>query len=232
MEYRVENKYLVSDAQLSVLANRLATVMPQDIHQNGDCYEIRSLYFDDAFDRCMDENDAGVDQRQKFRIRIYDPTVNKMRLEIKEKQRGFTKKIACDITRDECRQIMDEDLPFVVDDRAPLNLLKMLNRTTMMRPKTIVAYERTAFVYEAGNVRITFDRNIAASSCCDDFLDPTVSGMVPVLKTGVHILEVKYDELLPDYIAQLLELGSLTKTAFSKYYLGRLATQGIFPIDR
>ena len=46
------------------------------------------------------------------------------------------------------------------------------------------------------------------------------------------VLEVKYDEFLPDTIAQQLEIGKLRKTAFSKYYLGRLAVRGEFPIER
>ena len=92
MEFRVENKYLVTDADLAVITPRLKAVMKQDIHQLGDCYTIRSLYFDDINDNCMKENDAGVDQRKKYRIRIYDPNSDFIRLEIKEKQRGVTKK--------------------------------------------------------------------------------------------------------------------------------------------
>ena len=38
-------------------------------------------------------------------------------------------------------------------------------------------------------------------------------------------------EFLPDTIAQQLEIGKLRQTAFSKYYLGRLAVQGTFPVD-
>ena len=47
MEFRVENKYLVTDADLAVIKARLKTVMKQDVHQDGDCYTIRSLYFHD-----------------------------------------------------------------------------------------------------------------------------------------------------------------------------------------
>ena len=43
MEFRVENKYIVSDSQLAVIAARLKTVMRPDINQQGDCYTIRSL---------------------------------------------------------------------------------------------------------------------------------------------------------------------------------------------
>ena len=44
------------------------------------------------------------------------------------------------------------------------------------------------------------------------------------MPTGKHILEVKYDELLPDFLYQLMSLGSLQQTAFSKYYLCRKFT--------
>ena len=206
--------------------------MPQDIHQKGDCYEIRSLYFDDAWDRCLDENEAGVDQREKYRIRLYDPQEDVIHLEIKEKCSGLTKKRACDLSRDECMQIMEGTLPLKLDHRAPLNNLQMQMRCYRMEPKVIIAYERTAFVHPSGNVRITFDRNIMASRCCEDFLEYRVSGMTPVLPAGLHVLEVKYDEFLPDVIAEQLEIGKLQRTAFSKYYLGRLAVRGEFPVDR
>lgn len=231
IEYRVENKYLVTDADLALLAGRLTSVMEQDVHQEGNCYEIRSLYFDDHFDRCLDENEAGVDQREKYRIRIYDPQADLIHLEIKEKSSGLTKKRACDLSRQECMQIMDGTLPLTLGERQPLNQLQMQMRCAWMSPKVIIAYERTAFVYPSGNVRITFDRNIMASRFCEDFLEERVAGLTPVLPSGVHVLEVKYDEFLPDFIAKLLETGKLQQTAFSKYYLGRLAVQGEFPVD-
>ena len=205
--------------------------MEQDAHQNGDSYEIRSLYFDDAWDSCLEENEAGVDLREKYRIRIYDAGSDVIHLEIKEKRSGLTRKTSCDLTEGECLQLMDASLPLSLDERAPLNRLQMQMRCARMRPKVIIAYERSAFVYPAGNVRITFDRNIMASKRQEEFLEDRVSGMVPVLPTGMHVLEVKYDEFLPDVIAQLLETGRFRQTAFSKYYLGRLALEGSFPAD-
>ena len=215
-----------------LLAGRLKNVMSQDIHQEGDCYEIRSLYFDDLWDRCLEENEAGVDKREKYRIRIYDPRSDVIHLEIKEKNRGLTKKRTCDLSREECLAIMEGELPLNIDGRAPLNSLQLQMRCNRMEPKVIIAYERTAFVHPSGNVRITFDRNIMASRNREEFLEDRVSGMVPVLPAGMHVLEVKYDEFLPDTIAQQLEIGKLRKTAFSKYYLGRLAIRGEFPIER
>ena len=37
------------------------------------------------------------------------------------------------------------------------------------------------------------------------------------------VLEVKYDEFIPDFLVQLLELGNMQQTAYSKYQLCRLA---------
>ncbi len=232
IEFRVENKYLVSDLDLAVIAQRLSRVMLQDIHQSGDCYEIRSIYFDDARDRCMDENDAGVDCRKKYRIRTYGANGAPLNLEIKEKQNGLTKKTACRITLDEYNSIFDGGLDLAVSDKKPLNQLLLHMHCSKMQPKAIIAYERTAFVHPVGNVRITFDRNIMASRNCESFFDHHIEGLIPILPTGMHILEVKYDEYLPDVIAKQLEIGKLQQTAFSKYYLGRLAINGEFPITR
>ena len=69
-----------------------------------------------------------------------------------------------------------------------------------------------------------------ASRECLSFLDRNISGLIPILPTGMHVLEVKYDEFLPDMIARQIEIGKLRQTAFSKYYLGRLAVNGEFPM--
>lgn len=204
--------------------------MAQDAHQTGEHYNIRSLYFDTLDDTGMEENESGVDMRRKFRIRLYDPAAETIRLEIKEKVHGYTKKTSCALSRAECAALMEGHAPAAFDARAALNALRIQMTTNLMRPKAIIEYERTAFVHPTGNVRVTFDRNIAASRISEDFLRPQVSGFVPLLPSGMHVLEVKYDELLPDFIAQALELHTLQQCAFSKYYLGRMAIHGQFPL--
>ena len=65
MEYRHELKFLVPDITLEKLRCRLSAVMELDEHQTEDSYNIRSLYFDDYFDKCLSENYAGTDDRYK-----------------------------------------------------------------------------------------------------------------------------------------------------------------------
>ena len=129
------------------------------------------------------------------------------------------------ISRNDCLDIM-RNITLPYGEKPVVNTLSTAMKTRYMRPKVIIEYERSAFVYPLGNVRITFDRNISASKYCEDFLSPQTRCKTPVLPAGMHILEVKYDEFLPDVIAQLLENGKMIQTAFSKYYLGRLACEG------
>ena len=220
MEYRHELKFLVSEKEIQLMAHRLKSVMKMDAHQIGNSYMIRSLYFDDINDSCKRENEDGIDNRRKFRIRLYDGNVSVLHLE-KEKHRGMTKKTAVDIAQTICKDYMHKKIP--VYDTNITELEKELYSQAVMNrmlPKCIVEYERTAFVDKRGNVRITFDRNISGSDRIEDFLDKTIY-KTPVLPEGQHILEIKYDEFLPQYLAELLEIGTLQQTSFSKYYYVR-----------
>lgn len=222
MDYRNEWKYLVSGAELTVLAARLTPLLRPDGHHRPGGYAIRSLYFDDLSNSCLWENEAGVDDRRKYRLRIYNGDASLIKLEIKEKLHGMTHKVACTITPEQCRAIIrGTPPPMGKGVPAPMNLLAAAMRTRGLAPKVIVEYERTAYISRLGNVRITFDRNISASGAIGRFLDQRVP-LTPVLGAGQHVLEVKYDEFLPDPVAQVLELGHLRRTAFSKYYLSRL----------
>lgn len=230
IQYRVENKYLVSDTDLALLRARLLPLMQLDSHQNGDNYEIRSVYFDNCRDLCLQQNDAGVDDRQKYRVRTYGAENTPIHLEIKEKHSGYTRKMSCDLLREEFEKLLHRGRRLHFSDRKTLNQLLLRMRCSDMQPKVLIFYERTAFIYPSGHVRITFDRNIMASKNCEALFDKKIPGLIPVLPVGMQVLEVKYDELLPDVIAQQLEIGRLRQTAFSKYYLGRLAVNGEFPV--
>ena len=83
MEYRHELKFLVSEKEIQLMAHRLKSVMKMDAHQIGNSYMIRSLYFDDINDSCKRENEDGIDNRRKFRIRLYDGNVSVLHLEKK-----------------------------------------------------------------------------------------------------------------------------------------------------
>lgn len=222
-KYRHELKYICTAAQLAVLNQRATNLLQLDSHadQTG-TYTVRSLYFDDMYNTCFNENEEGTDPREKFRLRIYNADPSAIQLELKKKVRGKTRKQSCRITPQQCQSLMRGEAP-PVDASQPFLLQKLgvCMRTRRMAPKVIVEYLRTPFVYPLGNVQVTFDQNIASSSAVQDFLQPNIQKR-PIMPKGQQVLEVKFDEYLPDYIHNLLQLENLQQTAFSKYYLSRI----------
>ena len=222
LKFRHEFKYLCTDAQLAILKTRLLGIMQKDSHvgMNG-VYHIKSLYFDDYNDRCFFENENGVTPREKYRIRIYDNNPNRISLECKRKENDKIHKSSCLLTFEEFEylaygkgNLSFESLPALAQH------LQLLIMTAGMEPKVIVEYERTPYVCKYGNVRITFDRNITSSGQVDDFFNSDIKKR-PILPAGTHLLEVKYDEYLPDHIYHALFLDNMQRTNFSKYYLCR-----------
>ncbi|MDN6541984.1 MAG: VTC domain-containing protein, partial [Tetragenococcus koreensis] len=76
-----------------------------------------------------------------------------------------------------------------------------------------------------GNIRITFDKNIAYSYEFDQFLEMNIP-KIPLLPKNKHVFEVKFDEVLPEFIAQTIATGELQRTTFSKFYYSHLKTEG------
>ena len=225
-KFRHEMKYVISAGQIPMIQNRIRHLLPQDPNAGPTgSYTIRSLYFDDYENRCYYENENGTDPREKFRIRIYDHSTEKITLECKRKEHGKTLKTSCPLTVEQTRLLMaGKPIPDTAKQPPVLQKLTMLMLTKRMRPVVIVEYDRIPYVYPNGNVRITLDTNIASSSDVGSFLDETIPKR-PVMPLGQQLLEVKYDEYLPDFIYRSLQLHSLRQTAFSKYYICRKFTR-------
>ena len=119
--------------------------------------------------------------------------------------------------------ILDSSFPVSAVSCELLEKFYLLQQQHDLKPKIIVSYDRTPFVYDAGNVRITFDRNIGSTTDLNRFFDSYLP-VRPILPVGKHILEVKYDEFLPNSLYDIMSLGSLRQTTFSKYYLCRKFT--------
>lgn len=232
MEFRHEYKFIISIPQSLILKERLSGLMKKDVNSGEKgSYEIRSIYFDDIQNSCFKQNEAGTDPRAKYRIRSYRVSDEKIMLEKKIKQNGMTKKLQQQLTKEQyellkrcdgrglLKKAPDEEL-FFHDQPALVQELLSLKQMRQMQPKVIVAYERTPFVEEAGNVRVTFDDNIASSAEFDLFFSQKLPKR-PIMPVGQTLMEVKFDEFLPEYIKRTLEIGRLSQTTFSKYYLCR-----------
>lgn len=217
--YRHEYKYRIDKCQEEILKIKADGLLSKDPHVEQDgSYFIRSLYFDDLSNTCYYENENGTDPRAKFRIRYYNSDIEKIKLEKKSKKRGMTLKESCSISAEQCQCFMAGLFPEAVGEKQKKLFWEMHLKNLL--PKVIVSYERIPYIYQAGNVRITFDKSITASNEISRFLMGDYNRR-PILTVGECVMEVKWDEILPQFIKEYMQLDSLQWSTFSKYYLCR-----------
>ncbi len=216
MHFRHEWKYEINYMDFLTLRMRLAAVMQRDSHAVDGKYEIRSMYFDTPSDRALREKLDGVNRREKFRIRLYNYDTSVIFLEKKSKWNNLCSKESTELTEEEVQRLLRGEIMWMKNtDRVLCRELydKMVGQG--LRPKTIVDYTREPFVFAPGNVRVTLDYAIHTGLQCTDFLNPQAV-TVPAGEDRI-LLEVKWDEYLPDIIREAVSLESRRAGAFSKY---------------
>ena len=218
MPLRHEYKYYTTQAELSVLRSILRPMLRPD--PNGDCnneYIIRSLYFDTYDDEALEEKIAGVGNRKKYRIRIYNFSDAVIKLECKSKLGDLISKQSISIPRDLADQLIAGDPEGLQRMKHPL--LRDVYRemkTRLLHPAVIVDYVREAYIHDAQQVRITFDKQLRTGLFSDDVFNANLP-TYPVFDQPVEILEVKYDEFLPSYLQEVLSGITAERSAISKY---------------
>lgn len=219
---RHEYKYYINYSNYQILRTRLKHFVKMDenmVREEG--YFISSLYFDDIYESAMEEKIAGTRFRKKFRIRVYERNDAVIKLECKMKYDSFIAKESASLTREEYDRILNNDYEALLSrEEAVCKELYMLHRTSLLRPVVVVEYLREAYVSHTGNVRITFDKNIAASYETLDMLKPGCP-VTEILPKDILVLEVKYDDYIPTFILELLQMDEANKCAISKYVMCR-----------
>lgn len=218
---RHEFKHQISPGEDLVLSQRLRKVFPHDKYAGpGGSYRITSLYFDTPYDSAYKEKLDGVDNREKFRLRYYGTDTSFIRLEKKFKRKGLCGKRSASLIQDQAEKILRGDYEFLLKSADPL-LIELYSkiRGKGLRPKTIVCYDREAFVYAPGNVRITLDRNLYTGLGSIDFLNTEIKGIKAM--DSSRVLEVKYDEFLPELVRMAVQVPGRQAGACSKYALCR-----------
>ena len=218
---RHEWKHQINPQEDLVLSQRLGKLFPRDANAGPDgAYQVTSLYFDPPYDSALREKLDGVNRREKFRLRYYGSDLSFLRLEKKYKVNGLCGKRSARLTREQAERLLDGDARFLLDTGDAL-LLELYSKIQGqgLRPKTIVRYDREAFLYAPGNVRITLDRDIRTGLGSVDFLNP---GVFCVRAAGPGtVLEVKYDTFLPEIVRMAVQVPGRQAAACSKYALCR-----------
>lgn len=216
MKYRHEWKHEINASDVIAIRQRLRAVAKMDAHSLDGKYFVRSLYFDNSFDKALREKIDGINKREKFRIRYYNGDTLLIHLEKKTKFNGLGFKEQAVLTEAETQKIVEGDIEWMMCSKSPLvQELYTKMKGQGLRPKTIVDYTREAFTYGPGNVRVTLDYDIRTGLQGTDFLNMDCV-TIPV-KDNPIILEVKWDEYLPAVIRDVVQLDGRRTSAFSKY---------------
>lgn len=218
---RHEYKCRISQSDKAALISRLSLIMSDDPHYGREPYHIRSLYFDNVYDKALTERMNGQQVREKFRIRYYNSDSGYIMLEKKSKYGSMCGKLGERIDKEDVQRLINGDISWLKDRGTPLcRELYTKMQCQLLRPKVIVDYTRKAFVYPVGNVRVTLDYDIRTGLSCTDMFGSPV--MVPADITSPVILEIKYDAFLPSLISDAVGLDSSRISSFSKYETCRL----------
>lgn len=218
---RHEAKHHISFSDRAEIIARLGMLMNPDPHYGNENYFIRSLYFDNIYDKALQERMNGKEIREKFRIRFYNQDTEYIVLEKKCKFNHLCGKSSVRVTKQQVERLLDGDISWLMEtDSALCKELYAKMQCQLLRPRVIVDYTRRAFVYPEGNVRVTLDSDVRTGLDSIRLFDDIVT--IPADMTNPIILEVKYDEYLPSIIRDAVQLENRRTTSFSKYAACRL----------
>ncbi len=221
-KYRHELKFKISNSAAEVLKQKLSLILKKDknAYYSDGSYLIKSLYFDDLDSSSYYEKMDGVLYRKKYRIRIYNNNDEFIRLEKKMKHNTYTAKEQILISKDIYSKILNGKLDEIDSPTGLLEEFITNSKTKHLVPSVIVLYHRIAFTYPISEVRITFDSHIQSGLYNYDLFDKEVP-MYNVSEPGKQVLEVKFNEVLPLHIANILNDIPSCKEAVSKFAICR-----------
>ena len=211
--FRKEIKYNITDNDFELINHNLKNLINRDNHCEGDHYTISSVYFDTYNKTSYRQVKDGISDRWKYRIRYYDYKDTYIKLEKKHKVNNLTNKSSIRISKKEFRDILNNKLKIKSNNPPLLNEFIIKMQTELLRPVICIEYDRIPYIYKLGNVRITLDYNIRYTNRFNNLFSKNKK----VYYLNDKILEVKYNELIPDFIRFRLELNHLEQMSYSKF---------------
>lgn len=218
---RQEEKYPLNLQEAIQFSHRFSQLLMPDQHSGNGSYLVRSLYFDtvddkDFFDKVTEQN-----ARRKIRLRIYSPDAQWAKLEMKQKTGSFQRKRSLLISREDALALIDGNTSVLLhyDEAFSAELFAVMT-TECYRPRSIVEYQRRAFMSTENNIRLTFDSRICATESSMELFHPFLP-LNPVFDSDKVIFEVKYDRFLLGYISEIISSINRRSISSSKYCLSR-----------
>ena len=159
--------------------------------------------------------------RRKIRLRCYDPKQDFAMLELKQKEGNQQLKRSLRVTRTDAQALCRGEYGCLLTYPNPFaaELYGLMNMYTY-RPKTIIQYNRKAYIAKENSIRITFDNKIEATESHFDIFSENLT-MYPAMDPFNVVLEVKYNGFLLSYIRDLINIADRSEISISKYVMGR-----------
>lgn len=214
--FRHEYKFVIPYEEMLSLRQKLDELLTLD---RGNSYIVRSLYLDSYDDKDYYDKLNGEIYRKKIRLRIYDTTSDKVKLEIKAKYDYHQLKESLVISKKDANEIINGNYEFLLnyDNEVAEKIYLILKEG--YKPKVIIEYDRLAYITTT-TTRITFDYNIKKSTDFENFFTDNIN-YVDLVDGKDVVLEVKFDRFLEPYISKVLEKYISRYQSVSKYMMGR-----------
>ncbi|MCR5664159.1 MAG: polyphosphate polymerase domain-containing protein [Oscillospiraceae bacterium] len=211
---RIEKKYLLTEAQLDALLQRIgAQLKPDEFGRST----VLSLYLDTPDHRIIRNSIEAADYKEKLRLRSYgtaraDSTVF---LELKKKYGGVVYKRRAAMTLSQAERYLRAGIkPFESQIMAELDwAMRFYGRPDAAM---LIACEREAWFGEAHpDLRLTFDRNVRSRE--NELRLDRGSAGIRLLPKDTVLLEIKTAGAMPLWLADALDAEGILPGSFSKY---------------
>jgi SPX domain protein involved in polyphosphate accumulation len=211
---RYELKYLMNAEQTAYLRARLEGHMQVD--QFG-LTSIASLYYDTPDFRLIRASLEKPAFKEKIRLRSYGLATDEspVYLELKRKAFDIVYKRRVQSTLPQVEQFFDEDGEDIAGGQINREIKSFRDYYRPLMPACLIIYDRTAYFEPDGDLRLTIDYNPRYR--IEDLDLKTSMDGIPLLGDGWTILEIKVQDAMPMWLAEILSKGHIYKSSFSKY---------------
>jgi len=185
-------------------------------------YKIRNVYYDTEADNVIRHSLSKPYFKEKLRLRFYEEPVDetsRLFIELKRKIDGIVTKRRASVNLGELKEFFSTHIPPEREkygEKQILNELSAYLSANDVMPKVYLCYDRIAFFDKENKaIRITFDYGITARR-----IDPrSFSAGEPreLIPEDMMLMEIKFSNSIPLWIAQMLSENGIYKTSFSKY---------------
>ena len=211
---RYEMKYLLNAEQTAFLREKLRGHMEPDEYGRS---TIASLYYDTPDRRLIRASLEKPMFKEKLRLRSYGPAdgTKPVYLELKRKAYGIVYKRRIETSLPDVDRFFAGEGNICACGQIDRELAAFRDHYENLEPSCLIVYERTAYKETEGDLRLTIDENPRYRMDSLNLTDLNKGTLL--LPPGGTILEIKVQEAVPLWLAEIISAGRVVKSSFSKY---------------